>query len=264
MTGLLVALLSASVSAPLTPAAVRRVGRNHEDQVQECYDTWTSQLSDPPTERRLSLRLRVRPSGRPEAITAETFAGTPFASCVVSGVRRWRFPRHDGPGGTTTTLEFDVTPALSPRSPERAPNAQVESRGLSQEAILWVVAAHAGEVQTCFEEWLRALERSPGEQLMTLRLRVGLDGRVRRVEPDILAGTPMAACVVARVGAWRFPSHGGPEPAAMVLPFRLVPRRPEAAAQDAPSRQSPLPPRPLRPPRGVPPLGATPSSAQTP
>jgi len=258
VTGLLVALLGASVSAPLTPAAVRRVGRSHEDQVQECYDTWTSQLTDPPTERRLSIRLRVRPSGRPDSITAETFAGTAFASCVVSGMRRWRFPRHDGPGSAAATLEFDVTPALDRRSPEPTPNNHAQKRGLSQEAVRWVVAAHAGEVQTCFEQWLQALEKSPGELLMTLRLRVGLNGRVLRVEPDILQGTPMATCVVTRVRAWRFPNHPGPDPATMELPFRLVPRRPEPAAQGAPSPQSPLPQRPLRPPRGVPPLGARP------
>ncbi len=271
-------LLAATVTAPLTPASVRRVARAHGDQIQECYDTWTATLADKPVRTKLLVALKVRKSGRPEAITPEEFAGTPFGDCVVARVRRWRFPRHTSKGAAAAAhLSFELIPPLQMVMP-RAPRQALPK--LSPEAIRWVVASHQAEVQTCFEAWLEGLERSPGEVKMRVSLEILSDGRPSDVKPDVLKGTPLAACVTDRVRRWRFPSHEGPEPIAVVVPLRLVPRR--AGAQrgtDATSRppsqeqtrEKPQALQPqalqqpaLRPPRGVPPLGPQPPAQPPP
>lgn len=247
-------LLSVTVAAPLTPAATRRLARAKAGEIQECYDTWTATLTDKPKTSSLQVDLRVRKSGRPESIEPAEFAGTPFADCVVARIRRWRFPRHTSPGATAPArLNFDLAPPLQVVRPQ--PVRQALGK-LSPEAIRWVVASHNPDVQGCFERWLEGLERSPGEIKLRLSLEILADGRPVGIEQDVLAKTPLAQCVREQVATWRFPSHEGPEAIAVVVPLRLVPRRPEAEGQAA---ATPVPPSEappvLRPPRGVPPLG---------
>lgn len=254
-----VALLAAVVSAPLTPAAVRRIGRTNGEQIQECYDTWTASLADSPAQTTLLVDIRVRGSGRPEDIRPAKFGGTPFGDCVVSRIRRWKFPRHTGRTAAKASLTFDLIPArevIAPYAPKRARTR------LSPEAIKWVVAAQQGDVQTCFEGWLEGLDNSPGVVKMKLTLIILADGRTADVEPDVLKDTPLATCVTNRVLAWRFPSHDGPKPVTAVIPLRLVPRRakaqagkPDAATTSSLKASSPRRPRRLRPPGGLPPLG---------
>ena len=250
-------LLAATVGAPLTPAAARRVARAHADEIQECYDTWTASLVDKPQQTKLLVDLSVRKSGRPDGIKPAEFAGTPFGDCVVSRIRKWRFPRHNSTGtGAKAHLSFELVPPLQVVRPR--PARQSIGR-LSPEAIKWVVASHNADMQECFEAWLEGLERSPGEVRLRVSLEILIDGRPVDIEPDVLGDTPLGACVTARIQTWRFPSHEGPEPIKVVVPLRLVARRPEtkpadsAAATSRPPSQAP--PQALRPPQGLPPLG---------
>ena len=110
-------LLAASIAAPLTGADVRRVLKAHKTEVQECYDGWLRGLDKSPGERTVKVSFEVLRTGRPQSVELSEWSDTPFGECVRAKVRRWRFPRHDGPDPAAVVLPF----RLLPKGPAAAP-----------------------------------------------------------------------------------------------------------------------------------------------
>jgi hypothetical protein len=89
---------------------VRRVVRNHINEVRYCYNQGLAR--DPNLTGRVSVQFRIGPTGQvPIAVVQESSLGDrSAANCIAAAVKRWRFPKPQGGGTVMVTYPFVLQP----------------------------------------------------------------------------------------------------------------------------------------------------------
>ena len=81
---------SSGVPRKPTKTQIRNTMRGALPRVRKCYDRYRQSGI-------IKVRVRVSPSGRPDAKVVGTFRGTDTAECLLTGVSKLRFPKFSGP-----------------------------------------------------------------------------------------------------------------------------------------------------------------------
>lgn len=190
--------------------ATRALLRQRERELLACYRQELSDDREPTTRVSLSWTLRANGSiATPKAEFPDPRAddaGFAFLACLKERAAGWRY-REPVAGAP---VEVGLTFSRQGGKPA-APPATAMVGSISREELGQVLQAHAGEISQCYEQAL-ALDGTL-EGKVKLRWTVRSDGVVADVKVDE-AGTTLAShdavqCMVARVGAWRFPSPKG-------------------------------------------------------
>jgi hypothetical protein len=106
-----VTLIPATVRGGLDREIVRRVVRQHLNEIRYCYEQ--SLARRPTLAGRLVAALTIAPTGRVVVATLQSSTlGEPAAeSCIVAATRRWEFPRPAGGGLVAVSYPFQLAPA---------------------------------------------------------------------------------------------------------------------------------------------------------
>jgi TonB family protein len=96
------------IDGPADPAVIRRVVRNHINEVRHCYNEALS--GDPTVAGRVEITFLIGPEGRvPSAIVSQNATGdADVAQCIVAAVKRWRFPTSGGTARVSYPFMLDV------------------------------------------------------------------------------------------------------------------------------------------------------------
>ena len=86
---------SADMPEELSQAQILNVIKQYKKALQRCHERQLKR--EPLKESRLTLRFRIRASGRTSSVSiGREYDGTILKGCLDSLVRRWRFPRFRG------------------------------------------------------------------------------------------------------------------------------------------------------------------------
>ncbi|HVY39271.1 MAG TPA: AgmX/PglI C-terminal domain-containing protein [Polyangia bacterium] len=102
---------SASVRGSLDKEIIRRIVRQHLNEVRYCY---VNALAAHPTlAGRVVVQFTIAPTGSVLAavLSSSTLGNLAVESCVVGAVRRWEFPQPQGGGLASVTYPFQLSPA---------------------------------------------------------------------------------------------------------------------------------------------------------
>ncbi len=97
---------SAEVQGSLSSEIVRRVVRQHLNEIRFCYEMALN--SNPDLAGRVSVRFVISPMGgvAQSNVAASTLGNEQVESCMVRAVRRWTFPSPEGGGIVVVTYPF--------------------------------------------------------------------------------------------------------------------------------------------------------------
>jgi hypothetical protein len=98
------------VSSALYKDTVRRIVRNHINEVRYCYNQALAR--DPNVAGRVSVQFTIGPTGKvPAAVVQESSLGDrSAANCIAAAVKRWNFPKPHAGGNVMVTYPFVLQP----------------------------------------------------------------------------------------------------------------------------------------------------------
>ncbi|MEM6293254.1 MAG: AgmX/PglI C-terminal domain-containing protein [Myxococcota bacterium] len=98
------------VRGALDKDIIRRVVKNHINQVRHCYNEGL--VRDPTLRGRVKVQFSIGATGKvPMAVVAETsLKDKNVGNCIAKAVKRWRFPKPDGGGTVMVTYPFVLNP----------------------------------------------------------------------------------------------------------------------------------------------------------
>jgi TonB family protein len=101
----------ATVRGSLDKDVLRRVVREHMNDVKACYEQELP--TNPSVGGRIVVQFTIAATGQVVAsVLQESTMGNPrVESCVVQSVRRWEFPKPQGDGAVVVSYPFMLTPA---------------------------------------------------------------------------------------------------------------------------------------------------------
>jgi len=105
-----VATATPEVDGALDSDAIAKVVRSRKRMVQDCYERELKR--DPTLAGKIEIEFTIGSSGRvDEALVASNRMGSDaVGDCIVSRLKRWRFPKPDG-GSVTVSFPFIFTPS---------------------------------------------------------------------------------------------------------------------------------------------------------
>ncbi len=100
----------ASIRGNIDKDIIRRIVRNHHNEVRHCYNQGLAK--DPNLSGRVAVMFTIGPTGTvPKAAVAEsTISDRNVANCVAKAVRRWKFPKPTTGGSAMVTYPFTFSP----------------------------------------------------------------------------------------------------------------------------------------------------------
>jgi len=223
------------VGSPAAADGTRALLREHERELLACYQTELPGDAEPRTV--VNLSFTVGGNGSTLAPRAEfpdarlDDAGFAFLECLSERAAGWRF--RNPVAGAAVEVELSFARGAGPGpAPAPAASAATAARDTPQDEVGQVVREHAEEIRLCYERELAAGRSLEGK--VALRWVVGEDGSasdVRVHEPGTtLHNRKVLDCMIARVGAWRFPSPGPGRTLAVTYPWTLSAQRQPAEA----------------------------------
>ncbi len=189
--------------------AVKAAITIHRDELRACYERRLAQA--PGLSSTSVLEWTVRSDGTITApassALAADFEDPELRDCVVGRIRSWAFPAPEEPVDVTLVVGFSRkggAPATAGATGTPGP--------IDREALRKVVAAHAAEVQRCYDQRLAEDPKLAGK--VVLRWIVNARGGAENVtvwEGTTLEDPALHQCMKARVATWRFPApaNGG-------------------------------------------------------
>ena len=101
----------ASVRGALDKSIVRRVVRQHINEVKYCYERELARK--PALGGRVVVNFAIAGTGQvlTSVLQSSTMANAAVENCTVQAVKRWQFPAPEGGGLVTVTYPFVLTPA---------------------------------------------------------------------------------------------------------------------------------------------------------
>ena len=102
--------LTATVRGALDKDIIRRIVRNHINEVRHCYNAGLAR--DPNLSGRVAVQFNIGLTGRvaASAVSQSTVKNASVGSCIAKAVRRWSFPRPPGGGNVIVTYPFQLDP----------------------------------------------------------------------------------------------------------------------------------------------------------
>ena len=113
-----------AVSGSLDVNIIRRIVRAHHNEIRGCYNT--ALAKDPSVRGRLVVHFVIAANGEvaAAAIGSSEIVDAALDQCVVSKVRRWRFPTGDNHGVAEVHYPFLLEPAVVPAASKRRAGRQ--------------------------------------------------------------------------------------------------------------------------------------------
>jgi hypothetical protein len=101
---------TATVKGALDKEVIRRIVRAHINEVKRCYNGGL--VRDPTLAGTVSIQFTIGPDGNvPVAVVdRDDLADRNVANCIVTAVKRWRFPAPVGGGNVVVTYPFRLVP----------------------------------------------------------------------------------------------------------------------------------------------------------
>ncbi|MFH1438592.1 MAG: TonB family protein [Pseudomonadota bacterium] len=102
---------TAEVKGSLSKEVIRRVIRQHLNEIRFCYE---QQLAvKPDLSGRVAIQFIISPTGAVQMskVASSTLGNTTVEQCVAKAVRRWTFPSPEGGGVVIVTYPFVLQPA---------------------------------------------------------------------------------------------------------------------------------------------------------
>lgn len=146
-----VRVAKATVTGALDADIIRRIIRQHINEVRYCYQ---QQLEvDPSLAGRVSVRFSIAANGKVSASTVDEdgLTGPAVGQCIAKAVHRWRFPAPAGGGTVRARIPFELRPGRDvasswrsqrPRRPRSA--RRTRRRGDPSDGPQWVGTAQSG------------------------------------------------------------------------------------------------------------------------
>jgi TonB family protein len=102
---------NAMVKGSLSKEVIRRVIRQHINEIRFCYEQVLS--SKPDLGGRVSVQFVISPTGAVSTskLAESTLGSSSVEDCIVKAVRRWTFPSPEGGGVVIVTYPFVLQPA---------------------------------------------------------------------------------------------------------------------------------------------------------
>ena len=100
----------AQVKGALDKDIIRRIIRNHINEVRFCYNQGLAR--DPNLKGRVAIQFTIGPTGQvPVAVVAQSSVKDKNVSnCIAKAVKRWKFPKPPGGGNAVVTYPFVLEP----------------------------------------------------------------------------------------------------------------------------------------------------------
>ncbi len=100
----------ANVKGALDKDIIRRIVRNHLNEVRYCYNQGL--VRNPNLKGRVKVQFTIGPTGKvPVAVVQEsTLKDRNVAQCVAKAVKRWKFPKPRGGGNVVVSYPFVLEP----------------------------------------------------------------------------------------------------------------------------------------------------------
>ncbi len=101
----------AMVKGSLSKEVIRRVIRQHINEIRFCYEQALS--NKPDLAGRVSVQFVISPTGAVQTskLADSTLGSSGVEDCIVKAVRRWTFPSPEGGGVVIVTYPFVLSPA---------------------------------------------------------------------------------------------------------------------------------------------------------
>ena len=98
------------VHGALDKDVIRRIVRNHINEVRYCYNQGL--VRDPNLAGRVSVQFTIGPTGKVAAAVVQesSLADRGAANCIATAVKRWTFPKPVGGGNVMVTYPFVLQP----------------------------------------------------------------------------------------------------------------------------------------------------------
>lgn len=102
---------AAMVKGSLSKEVIRRVIRQHINEVRFCYEQALS--ANPDLGGRVGVQFVISPTGAVQTskLASSTLGNSGVENCIVKAVRRWTFPSPEGGGVVIVTYPFVLQPA---------------------------------------------------------------------------------------------------------------------------------------------------------
>ena len=102
-----------TVKGSLSKEAIRRVIRQHLNEVRFCYEQGLS--TQPDLEVRVTVAFLISPTGavQSSSIPNSTLGSAKVDACIAKAVRRWTFPSPEDGGVVFVKYPFMLKPASS-------------------------------------------------------------------------------------------------------------------------------------------------------
>jgi TonB family protein len=102
---------AAMVKGSLSKEVIRRVIRQHINEVRFCYESALS--AKPDLAGRVSVQFVISPTGAVQTskLAQSSLGNSGVENCIVKAVRRWTFPSPEGGGVVIVTYPFVLQPA---------------------------------------------------------------------------------------------------------------------------------------------------------
>jgi hypothetical protein len=106
-----ISILAVVVRGGLDREIVRRVVRQHLNEVRYCYEEALPR--QPTLAGRVVARFTIAPTGRVlvSALQTSSLGSPAVEACIVAATRRWQFPQPAGGGLVVVSYPFQLTPA---------------------------------------------------------------------------------------------------------------------------------------------------------
>ncbi|MCB9715925.1 MAG: TonB family protein [Myxococcales bacterium] len=100
----------AVIKGTIDKDVIRRIVRNHHNEVRHCYNQGLSR--NPNLSGRVAVMFTIGPSGLvpTAAVSENTIGDSNVANCVAKAVKRWKFPKPASGGSAMVTYPFSFTP----------------------------------------------------------------------------------------------------------------------------------------------------------
>jgi TonB family protein len=98
----------ADIRGALSNEVIRRIVHRHLSEVRFCYEQALN--ARPDLKGRVRVKFVIAPTGEVQnaALAESTLGDAKVESCIVTAVRRWRFPSPEGGGVVVVTMPFEV------------------------------------------------------------------------------------------------------------------------------------------------------------
>ncbi len=218
------------VKGSLDKEIIRRVVRQHRNEVRYCYEKELQK--DPNLGGKVDVKFVIAATGKVQSavVAGSTMGNAAVEGCIAKKVKRWVFPQPKGGGIVVVKYPFvfttkktskavKATPTKKPAAAKVVPGRPGVTGSLDKEIIRRVVRRHRNEIRYCYEKQLQKNPDLAGK--VEVKFVISATGSVQfaSVLNSTLGDDAVGKCITKRVKRWVFPEPKGGGIVAVKYPF---------------------------------------------